>query len=130
MQSVLRAGEGGIRRQALTDLMRFERGITTAGKNLRSLNLNRAPDPRRLPDALTKIRRAFSFVVEVRGFDLGTGENILQDIGVSLDNVLTRGEIESRAVNFIDAAEQHYGIAITDVIIQTGVKAGEQGTLL
>ena len=128
--TVLRSQNLGIRRQTLLDIVRSERGVIAAGSRLRSLNRNFFPDPRRLPDALTKIRRAFSFTVELRGFDLGTGESIDQSVNVSLDNVLTRNEIENRALNFIDADTERYGIAVTDVILQRGVKAGEQGTLL
>lgn len=128
--TVLRSQNLGIRRQTLLDIVRAEQGVISSGRQLRSLRRDLFPDPRRLPDALTKLRRPFSFTVRLRGFDLGTGESIDQNISVSLDNVLPRGEIESRAVNFIDADTERYGIAITDVLLLRGVKAGEQGTLL
>ncbi len=118
----------GINNVVLQRIVRAEKGIAIAGARLRSMPRHLVPDPRRLPDALHKIRRAFSFTVEIRGFDLSTGEALEQSVTVTLDDVLTRGEIEELALGFIDAKMQHYGVAVTDVILERGVKAGVEGT--
>ena len=88
------------------------------------------PDPRRLPDALTKLRRAFSFQVKISGFDLSTGEDITRFVSVALDDPLTRAEIESIGLGFIEEDMERYGLAVTDVLLDRGVKAGVEGTLL
>lgn len=120
----------GIRRQSLLDIIRAERGIETASSQLRTMRRDLTPDPRRLPDALTKLRRPFSFSVKIRGFDLSTGEDITRFVNVALDTPLTRAEIEEMGLAFIDADFQRYGTAVTDVILERGVKAGTEGTLL
>lgn len=128
--SALRASGMGIRRQVLLDIIRAERGIISAGKHLSSIRLGFVPDPRRLPDALTKMRRSFSFTVRIRGTDISTGASIEQNISVALDRPLTRSQIESIAVDFIDADFDRYGIDIFDVTLIRGVQAGQLGTLL
>ena len=130
IMGVLARGEGGIRRQSLLDIMRFERNIAVSGQGLRTMRRDFTPDPRRLPDALTKLRRPFSFQVKIRGFDLSTGEDITRFVNVSLDNPLTRAEIENIGLGFIEEDMERYGLAVTDVILDRGVKAGVEGTLL
>lgn len=128
IQGVLRSQNLGIRRQSLLDIIRGVRGIEVAGARLRTLRRDFTPDPRRLPDALTKLRRPFSFTVRISGFDLSTGEDIVRHVNVSLDDPLTRGQIENIGLSFIDADSERYGLAVTDVLLESGVKAGEEGT--
>ncbi len=130
IQSLLRSEGLGIRRQSLLDIIRAERGIETASSRLRAMRRDFTPDPRRLPDALTKLRRAFSFQVKIRGFDLSTGEDITRFVSVALDDPLTRAEIENIGLGFIEDDMERYGLAVTDVILDRGVKAGVEGTLL
>ena len=130
IQNLLRSEGLGIRRQSLLDIIRAERGIEVASSQLRTMRRDFTPDPRRLPDALTKLRRPFSFQVKIRGFDLSTGEDITRFVNVSLDNPLTRAEIENIGLGFIEEDMERYGLAVTDVIIDRGVKAGVEGTLL
>ena len=129
IQSLLRAEGLGIRRTDLLSIIRAERGIEVAASRLRTMRRDRSPDPRRLPDALHKIRRAFSFDVKISGFDLETGADVTQFVNVALDDPLTRGEIENLALSLIDAQAQRYGFAVTDVIIERGLKAGVEGTV-
>jgi len=129
IQTVLRSQGLGIRRQSLLDIVRGVRGIEVAGARLRTLRRNFTPDPRRLPDALTKIRRAFSFEVRISGIDLSTGEDIVRHVSVSLDDPLTRSQIENIGLGFIEEELERYGLAVTDVLLTSGVKAGEEGTL-
>ena len=130
IQRVLQAEGLGIRRQTLLTIIRAERGIETASIQLRTMRRDFIPDPRRLPDALTKLRRPFSFQVRIRGFDLSTGETIDRFVSVSLDDPLTRAEIENLGLSFIEEDMERYGIAVTSVLLDRGVKAGVEGTLL
>lgn len=130
IQTILRASNMGIRRQTLLDIIRAERGVISAGKDLRNIRLGFVPDPRRLPEALTKMRRSFSFTVRITGTDVSTGEALIQNISVALDKPLTRSQIESIAVDFIEADFERYGLDITEVLLVSGVKAGPDGTLL
>ena len=127
---VLRLQGLGINNVVLQRIVRAERGVVIAGARLRSIPRHLTPDPRRLPDALTKLRRAFSFQVKIRGFDLSTGEDITRFVSVSLDDPLTRAEIENIGLGFIEEDMERYGLAVTDVILDRGMKAGVEGTLL
>ncbi len=126
----LEAGEGGIRRQSLLDIMRAEQNIAATTIPLRSMRRDFTPDPRRLPDSPSKLLRAFSFRVKISGFDLSTGEDITRYVNVALDDPLTRAEIENIGLGFIEEDMERYGLAVTDVILDRGMKAGVEGTLL
>jgi len=130
IQRVLRLQNLGINNVVLQRIIRAEKGVEIAGARLRSIPRHLTPDPRRLPDALTRIRRAFSFTVKVSGFDLTTGEDFTQFVAVALDDVMTRGEIENLALGLVERDRDRYGFAVTDVILQIGVKAGVEGTVL
>lgn len=129
IQSVLRSQDLGINNVVLQRIIRAERGINIAAGRLRTIGRNDVPDPRRLPDSITKIRRAFSFEVKISGFDLETGADVTQFVTVSLDDPLTRGEIENLALSLIDAQAERYGFAVTDVLLHEGLKAGVEGTV-
>lgn len=129
IQSLLRGQGLGIRRTDLLSIIRAERGIEVASSQLRTLGHNRTPDPRRLPDALTKLRRAFSFEVKISGFDLSTGEDVTRFVTVTLADPLTRAQIESLGLSFIEEDMERYGLAVTDVLLVRGMKAGVEGTL-
>lgn len=129
IQSLLQATAlGGIRRTDLLSIVRGVRGIQTAGAQLRFLNRNTTPDPRRIPEALTKIRRAFSFTVRIRGVDVSTGESIERFVQVVLDNPVSRNTIEQLGFTFSQPEPDQYGFAVTEVLLTEGVKAGPLGT--
>ncbi|KKL58634.1 hypothetical protein LCGC14_2223410 [marine sediment metagenome] len=51
-------------------------------------------------------------------------------MNVALDDPLTRAEIENIGLGFIEDDMERYGLAVTDVILDRGMKAGVEGTLL
>lgn len=128
--SVLAAGEGNIRRTSLLGIMRRVRNIETVGVQLRFLKRTAFPDPRRLPEALTKLRRAFSFTVRLRGIAIDTGQAIERFVTVSLDNPRSRDAMERIAEGFASEKRDPYGFDLEEVLLMTGVKAGAPGTLL
>lgn len=130
INTILQDTIGGLRRTSLLSIMRAERGVALAGSRLQALRRDFTPDPTRLPDSLTKLRRGFSFTVRIRGFDLGTGEDVTRFVTVALDDPLTRAEIENIGLGFIEEDLERYGVAVTEVLLQRGMKAGEEGTLL
>ena len=131
IQTLLRATElGGIRRTDLLALVRGERGIREAGAQLRFLTRNSVPDPRRIPEALTKMRRSFSFTVRIRGVDVTTGTTIERFVNVSLNNPASRNTIEQIGFDFSQPEPGQYGFAVTEVLLVSAIKAGPPGTLL
>ena len=130
IQVSLRAAGAGIRRQTLLDMVRRIRGVETTGAQLQFVRLDRVPDPRRIPEALTKLRRAFSFRVRLRGTDIATGARFERFVSVALDQPLTRAEIEQIGTSFIFAEPDRYQIELDEVLLVSGVKSGAMGTLL
>jgi len=118
-----------IRRQSLLDIIRAERGIKTAGAALKFLGMNRFPNPLRLPPALTRIRRKYSFIVKVTTSLLATGETIEQNITISTSKLLTRGELQQRAENMITDNQERYGLEVIVSQLIEGIRAGDSGTL-
>jgi len=127
---MLRAENLGIRRTSLLDIIRREKGIEIAGSNLRSMRRNLIPDPRRIPEALTTLKRAFSFKVRLRGIDTATGESLERFVQVSLDRPRSRAEVEDIGASFAFEDPERYQLALTEVLLQSAVKAGLQGTIL
>ena len=130
IQTLLSDIRPGLRRTVILQIVRRERGIIQAGARLRNLRRDRMPDPRRLPEALTKLRRAFSFTVELRGVDTATQAPIERFVTVSLDNLRTRERIEEIAEGFLSTEEERYKFDVELVLLQTGIKAGVLGTII
>lgn len=129
IQKALAANDVHLRRSTILDLVRKERELVSAGSSLKFLNQNSRPDPRRLPEALTAIRRQYSFTVEVRGTSLSSGESRVQNITVVSDRLMTRGEIEDTATGFAEDGGERYGMEVDSVLLTRGMKAGAFGTL-
>lgn len=129
IERALKGAGLGIRRETLLDIIRREQGITRAGAQLRFLGTNRLPNIQRLPTALTRIRRRFSFTVQVTGRSIDSGLELLQNITVSTDTVLTRNELERIAEDAVLANQIRYGLDITSALLIGGKRAGAAGVL-
>ncbi len=129
LMDILQEAGLGIRRQTLLDLMRLEAERAVMGPVLSALRLDRMPNPMRLPPALTKIRRAYSFTVRVRGVDFDTGITVEQFVQVTTDQLLTRGEIESLANLAIEKDLDRYALTVSDLLLIGGQRAGAPGLL-
>lgn len=129
MTRILQKAGLGIRRQTLLDMMRMIEGEVAIGPVLSALGINRFPNPMRLPPALTKIRRAYSFTVRVRGSEIDTGAATEQFVTVTSDTLLTRGEIEALANQAIETDLDRYKLVVTDTLLTGGLRAGAPGLL-
>lgn len=129
LTSILQKAGLGIRRQVLLDIMRLVGEEAAIGPVLSALGLNRRPNPLRLPPALTKIRRAFSFTVRVSGLDVETGVTRERFVTVTTDTLLTRGEIEALAGQAIDADRGRYPLIEVDFLLTGGLRSGVPGVL-
>lgn len=100
IQKVLRDSGLGVRRTSLLEVVRAERGVQEAGERLRFLRPDRRPDPSRLPLAITKQRRLYSYTIRIRGADPFTAEPFERWFNVSSDQLLTRNDVEAIAEEF------------------------------
>ena len=110
-------------------MSRAEKGIQRAGRALRNVALDRLPNVNRLPKAITRLRRRYSFTVQVIGRMLETGEQILQNITVATDAPRTRRELERLAEDAIERSQDRYGFEIVSSMLVGGKQAGDVGTL-
>ena len=129
LTEILQKAGLGIRRQTLLDIMRLMEGEAAIGPVLSALGINRRPNPLRLPPALTKIRRAFSFTVRVLGVDVDTGATSESFVTVTTDTLLTRGEIEALAEQAIETDQDRYKLQVTSLLLTGGVRSGIAGVL-
>lgn len=125
----LQAQGAGIRRSELLKLVRRETEIWTHGQNLRYLNLTAKPNEANLPEALTTIRRRYSYVVELRGQSMSDGSSVVRNVTVSTDKLLTRGEAEDIASLYAEDGPQQYGLEVSSVLLTSVLKAGAAGTI-
>lgn len=129
LTGILQRAGLGIRRQTLLDLMRLAGEEAAIGPVLSALGINRRPNPLRLPPAITKIRRAFSFTVRALGTDVDTGASVEQFVTVTTDTLLTRGEIESLAEQAIEADRGRYPFRDVEFLLTGGLRSGAPGLL-
>ena len=129
LTGILQRAGLGIRRQTLLDIMRLAEGEAAIGPVLSALGVNRRPNPLRLPPALTKIRRAFSFTVRVSGLDVDTGASAERFVTVTTDTLLTRGEIETLASQAIEADRGRYALMEAEFLLTGGLRSGAPGLL-
>lgn len=120
----------GIRRSTLLSIVKRERTLLDHSRNLRFLPFDRAPDPERLPEALTRLRRKYSYQIGVRGYIGDTGEPIQRFVTIASSTIITRRQAESAAMQMVEDDPDTYPIVIERVILDSVLRAGPAGTLL
>jgi hypothetical protein len=128
-RALVEGGLSGVRRSTLLDLMRMSAFEQRAGDALNRLQPNRRIEAQALPEALTKIRRSFSFTVDVTGTLISTGKSITRSITIASDRELTPLEIRQAAVAAVDAAGDRYGMTVEETKITGGRRAGSLGLI-
>lgn len=113
----------------LSIIARAERAIQRLGADLRFLNRNQSPAIERIPEALSKIRRQFSFTVEVRGTLTATGSPFSQLVTVTSSRNLTRAEMEELAISAVASNGERYGMEVEDAVPIRALRQGELGAL-
>jgi hypothetical protein len=117
-----------LRRQALLDLVRLEKGATDYGRILRSLSKGAPMNVEALPESVTRIRRAYAFVVEVRGTTAGGGV-LTKHVTVSTDNPALRpSDIEAAAAEMGEGPNPSGGVEVLSTSIVRGMRSGAAGT--
>ncbi len=118
-----------IRRATLLNIIRRYKAVKTQGAQLKFLPRLSRPNPLRLPPALTKIRRKYSFVVRLLGNIEGTLERIEQMVTISTDKILTRAQMEDIAMSIVADNGDRYPIIDVEATLMSGVQAGPEGFL-
>lgn len=125
----LRSGGLSIANDALREIAARERANWQHSLSLKFTPLDRPINVARLPEALTVLRSQFSFTVEVRGRKMNSQESIRQYVTVTTNKELTRRQIENAARRAVVGGPSAEGIAVEKVVLFSGLRAGEAGTL-
>jgi hypothetical protein len=126
---MVRAAGLKIANDALRDAVRLERDLVDRGSRLKFLGFDASPLASNLPEALTAIRKQYSFTVEVLGHPTGGGSDITQFVTVSTNKLLTRRQIENAARGAVEGNQGRYGFTVESVMLTGGIRAGAAGVL-
>lgn len=99
-------GQTGIRRTDLLAGIRSERGVVESASRIRSVPLDRFPDPSRIAQAKGRMLSNFSYDVRVRGIDSITGEASDRFITVRSNTNLTPRQIQAEALEAVEEAPE------------------------
>lgn len=119
----------GIQRQNLLDYIRWVKGEEPKKAAIRSLRRDLKPNADRIREAITRIRRNYSYKVEYSGLNPQSGEYETRWINIATDMRLSPMQAESIAEDTIEADRDNYPIQIDKVFVVDIVKAGTAGTL-
>ena len=118
-----------IRRSTLLDVIRGIKGIEKANVQLKFIRKDRLPNVDRIPEAITRIRRNFSYKVKVEGHFIDTDIAHTEYINISSDINLTIAQIEAKALEAMEAGIKRYKLIVEKLTLDEAVKAGKLGTL-
>lgn len=129
IQGVLKAAGMGVRRQTLLDGVRALRNGFAQQETLRILGDVIRPPLRMIPEALTRIRRRFSYLMEIQEEVESRIET--RFFTLSSDDVLNRNEAISEATDLLENDAFKYGreVRVVGATLTGIVKAGSLGTL-
>lgn len=123
----IREGGLSISNANLSAMVRRERAIAEYIPNLRFLGRNQFPNPKRLPEALTRIQGKYSVQVSIQSVMSSTGAVTKINANISSDKLLSPAMIES-AVNKIMASRgERYGFEMESFQVTAYMRAGSEG---
>lgn len=128
-QALLQAAGLGIRRTSLLSIYNAIAEERSAASFLRNMRPTFRPDPRRLPVAISRLLRRYSFTVELRGRDSLTNARVSRWVTIALDSLRTRREIEEIALEPEITDSKPDTFEVEEAIIDSGRRAGEAGSI-
>lgn len=115
------SGQGYRRTNFLSDLALI-RDVDQKAARLATLAGDRHPDPSRLPFALTKQLREYSFRVRVSGYNPDTGQREDRFFSISTNELLSRDEIESIALSHSTNVDHYAPFEPDEVQLEGGTR--------
>ena len=129
LTEILREGGTPLRRQSLLEMMRRISGVEASAKRIRNVRKDRLPTAGTLPEALTKIKKRYSFRVRVEGVWSSTGERVKQFINVVSNELMTPHQAEMTAEEYASTGTSWDVIEIESSTLVSAVKSGVRGVL-
>lgn len=107
IQSLIRStGQAGLRRTDLLAGMRHVQGIESSASRIRSVTLDRFPDPSRIEIAKGPMFRNFSYDIRIRGFHRELNRMVDRFITVRSDINMTPRMLQDEAQRVLDEAPE------------------------
>lgn len=110
-------------------MVRRERAIVDYVGKLNLLRPDRLPDPRKIPEALTKIQKQYSIDVALSGIHTQTGIPITRNINIVTDSLLSRNQIGAAVESIARQKGEGYGFDMIGWEIRGYMKAGPDGSI-
>lgn len=107
----LRENGLSFRRTDMLSLIRAVKDVGTTRPYLNSVTDERTIDATHLARPVTTTLRQYSFLTEVRGFSIETGEALTVNVTVSTSDILKPGEIKALAVEIASSFAEVGGLS-------------------
>lgn len=137
LQTLLSEAGIGVRRTDLLSAYSAIANQVVQTDALLALRTNLIPPVFRIPEAITRIRRQFSYKVVVTAIDRQSGETVERHVTVSTDRLLPFTEAENLAQGMVqddtvegDSTMRRSQYQVTGAAVEGILKGGAEGTIL
>lgn len=120
------AGQAG-RRSDLLRTIKYAREQKRYGETLQTKRPTDIPDRRDIPLAPHKIRREFSYLVNITGTDVATGQPVKRQITIATNSILSPAVASQMALDTIEDDEDRYGTEDATAFVSNIMQAGPSG---
>lgn len=125
----LRASGQAGRRSDLLRVIGRAREIHRFNEALKQADPRQLPNLDKIPEAPHKIRRRFSYLVEVAGRDLQTGESVLRNVTVASNELMRPQRVAELAEDNVISERDRYALDVERVQTVGLMKAGPAGLI-
>jgi len=119
-------GKAG-RRTDLLKTIRYARELKNYGETVRGMPQDRLPDPRDIPLAPHKIRRQFSYQVELSGVDADTRKPVSRYVTVTSDTLIAPKVAAQWAAENADSELDRYAMEEITASVSNIMQRGPSG---
>ena len=125
-QGLLQATGIGIRREQVSQLVNYFKGVTDAGYSVAQVRRDYFPNVDKFPEAITQLRREYSFNVRLgkTGEYDELGKPVYNYVTVTSDKNMRVQDILDEAESYYDEAEENYPVESFEPVITGAKKRG------
>ncbi len=120
------AGQAG-RRSDLLRTIRYAREQKAYGERLQTTSPTAIPTRRDIPLAPHKIRREFSYLINIVGTDIDTGQTVTRQVTIATNSILSKAVASQMALDTIEDDEDRYGTEDATASVSNIMQAGVSG---
>lgn len=109
----------GYRRTTFLSDIRTIKGAETVWSGLRYVRKDYTPDIRHYLETKSPLTTNYQTVMEVRGFNTETGEDVIRNVTIGRDTLVSRGQLEEDALETMEETSPHI---VIDEVLPIGAK--------